>query len=243
MISKYNPAVFCFQETFLKPDDTISFKGFNLYNYVHTDCLRTSGGASIFVKSIFPQRKIDLQTNLQETAVSVTLDREITICSVYIPPSFSLNSQHLDNLLQQLPSPYIIFGDFNGHNIFWGGQNNDSTRELIENFITKNDICIMNDKSYTYHSPSTKGFLHLLIFPSVTHHCFLIIIGLYVNTNTIVITSLSLLSRTLFSTEDHNPKWKLNRANWDLFNTLSTVKFVPENFKESSDPIADFMIL
>ena len=39
-----------------------------------------------------------------------------------------------------------------------GGQNNDSRGELIENFITKNDICIMNDKSYTYHSPSTKSF-------------------------------------------------------------------------------------
>ena len=158
LISEYNPSVFCFQETFLKPDDNISLRGFNIYNYVHTDCLRPSGGASIFVKSSFPQRKIDLQTELQATAVSVTLDREITICSVYIPPSFSLNSQHLDNLLQQLPSPYILLGDFNGHNILWGGQNNDSRGELIENFITKNDICIMNDKSYTYHSPRTKSF-------------------------------------------------------------------------------------
>ena len=131
LISEYNPSVFCFQETFLKPDDNISLRGFNIYNYVHTDCLRPSGGASIFVKSSFPQRKIDLQTELQATAVSVTLDREITICFVYIPPSFSLNSQHLDNLLQQLPSPYILLGDFNGHNILWGGPNNDSIGELI----------------------------------------------------------------------------------------------------------------
>ena len=64
LISKYNPSVFCFQETFLKPDDNISLKGFNIYNYVHTDCLRPSGGASVFVKSSFPQRKIDLQTEL-----------------------------------------------------------------------------------------------------------------------------------------------------------------------------------
>ena len=87
LISEYNPSVYCYQETFLKPDDNISLKGFNVYNYVHTDCLRPSGGASIF-------GKIDLQTELQATAISVTLDREITICSVYIPPSFSLNSQH-----------------------------------------------------------------------------------------------------------------------------------------------------
>ena len=83
--------------------------------FTNTQLLCPSGGASIFVKSSFPQRKIDLQTELQATAVSVTLDREITICSVYIPPSFSLNSQHLDNVLQQLPSPYILLGDFNGH--------------------------------------------------------------------------------------------------------------------------------
>ena len=101
-----------FSRTFLKPDDNISLKGFNIYKYVHTDCLRPSGGASIFVKSSFPQRKNDLQTELHATAISVTLDREITICSVYIPPSFSLNYQHLDNLLQQLPSPYILLGDF-----------------------------------------------------------------------------------------------------------------------------------
>ena len=79
----------------------------------------------------------------------------------------------------------------------------------------------------------------LLIFPSVTHHSFLIIIGLCVKTNIIVITFLSSLNNT-FSTEDHNPKWKLNRANWDLFNTLCTGKLIPENFKESSDPISDF---
>ena len=51
LISEYNPSVFCFQETFLKPDDNISLRGFNIYNYVHTDWLRPSGGASIFVKS------------------------------------------------------------------------------------------------------------------------------------------------------------------------------------------------
>ena len=31
----------------------------------------------------------------------------------------------------------------------------------------------------------------------------------------------------------------MNRANWDLFNTLCTGKLIPANFKESSDPIAD----
>ena len=239
LISEYNPSVFCFQETFLKPDDNISLKDFNIYNYVHTDCLRPSGGASVFVKSSFPQRKIDLQTELQATAVSVTLDKEITICSVYIPPSFSLNSQHLDSLLQQLPSPYIILGDFNGHNILWGGKNNDSRGELIENFLTKNDICIMNDKSYTYLSTSAKSFSSIDL--SFCHP------SLFLDYNWSVSKDQHnsdhfpiIIEQNTFSIEDHNPKWKLNRANWDLFNTLCTGKLIPENFKESSDPISDF---
>ena len=49
-----------------------------------------------------------------------------------------------------------------------------------------------------------------------------------------------IIEQNTFPTEDHNPKWKLKRANWDLFNTVCTGKLVPENFKESSDPIADF---
>ena len=31
LISKYNSSIFCFQETFLKPDGNISLKGFNIY--------------------------------------------------------------------------------------------------------------------------------------------------------------------------------------------------------------------
>ena len=90
LISEYNPSVFCFQKTFLKPDDNISLKGFDIYNYVNTECMRPSGGASVIVKSSFPQRKIDLQTDLYATAVSVTLDKEITICPVYISNHFLL---------------------------------------------------------------------------------------------------------------------------------------------------------
>ena len=34
-------------------------------------------------------------------------------------------------------------------------------------------------------------------------------------------------------------KW-IKCSIWDLFNTLCTGKLIPENFKESSDSIADF---
>ena len=102
------PFVFCLQETYLKPNDKFTFKGFNVYNHIHSDCLRAAGGSSLLVHSSLPQRQVELKTDLQAVAVSVTLEKEITFCSIYIPPSYSLISEQLTSLLQQLPSPCIL---------------------------------------------------------------------------------------------------------------------------------------
>ena len=239
LLSHHKSSVICLQETFLKRDDTISLKGFNVYNHIHSECQRSSGGTSIFVKSSCPQRHIDLSTELQATAVSVTLDKEITICSVYIPPSFSLTSEHLNSLIQELPTPYLLLGDFNGHNILWGSKENNSRGELIENIITNNDICLMNDKSYTYMHYPTGSFSSIdlsLCHPSIfldfnrsvcndQHHSDHFPILIESNTSTV---------------EDHNPKWKLNKANWEVFQTLCTETINLDRFKDSSDPLSDF---
>ena len=99
LISQYNPSVFCLQETFLKPDDTITLKGFDTYNYIHSNCQKPSGGSSIFVKSSCPQRNIQLTTELQATAVSpwrvpTTLPRSLgTILIVILVSSGSAKSR------------------------------------------------------------------------------------------------------------------------------------------------------
>ena len=66
LISEYNPSVFCFQETFLKPDDNISLKGFNIYNYVLTECMRPSSGASVFVKSSYHKERLFYKQNCRQ---------------------------------------------------------------------------------------------------------------------------------------------------------------------------------
>ena len=118
LLTLLRPSVLCRQETYLKAEDTFTFKGFNTYNHVHSDCLRVSDGSSIFVHSSCPQREIKLNTDLQAVAVSVTLEKEMSLCSVYIAPSFALRSEHLNSLLQQLPSPFFLLGDFISDFIF-----------------------------------------------------------------------------------------------------------------------------
>ena len=137
--------------------------------------------------------------------------------------------EHLDSLLKQLPSPYLLLGDFNGHNILWGNKENNSKGELIENFITNNDIW---HKSNTYMHYPTGSFSSIDLsccHPSLfldfnwsvckdQHHSDHFPIIIKSNTSTV---------------EDHNPKWKLNKANWEVFLSLCTDKI---NFKDSSDP-------
>ena len=116
---------------------------------------------------------------------------------IYSSILISLNSQHLDNLLQQLPSPYILLGDFNGHNILWVVKTMIPEVNLSK-ILLQRMIFVLRMISLILIILQVQSLLHLLIFPSVIHRCFLIIIGLYVKTNTIVITSLSSLNRSLF---------------------------------------------
>ena len=62
LLSQHKSSVLFLQETFLKRDDAITLKGFNIYNHIHSECQRPSGGSSNLVKSSCPQRHIDLST-------------------------------------------------------------------------------------------------------------------------------------------------------------------------------------
>ena len=133
----------------------------------------------------------------------------------------------------------MLLGDFNGHNILWGCNKNNTRGEIIENFITTNDLCLMNDKSYTYLHPATGTFSSLDL--SLCHPSLLLDFDWSVCEDQhgsdhfpIVIESV------IASAEDHNPKWKLNKANWEQFHLLCNNFLDIENFDNSTDLVADF---
>ena len=52
--------------------------------------------------------------------VSFTLHRTISICSIYIPPRSKIVEKDLDEIVNQLPTPFLLLGNFNGHNFLFG---------------------------------------------------------------------------------------------------------------------------
>ena len=56
---------------------------------------------------------------MQAVAISATLHKTITVCSVYIPPNEEPKELELNKLIEQLPRPFVIMRDFSSHNEIW----------------------------------------------------------------------------------------------------------------------------
>ena len=67
---------------------------------------------------------------------------------------------YLEHLIQQLPKPFIIMGDFNSHSNVWGCRDTDQKGIIIEDVINRN-------KSFTYLHPGTGT--HTAIYLTLAH--------------------------------------------------------------------------
>ena len=97
----------------------------------------------------------------------------------------------------------------------------------------------MNDKSHTYLHPATGKSSSLDL--SMCHPSLLLDFdGRSVKINMKVITSLLLFIESINnSTNDHNAKWKLNKANWELYHSLCEESLKIDKFNNSLD-LLDF---
>ena len=138
-------------ETFLKENKIVTFKGYSSYHSYASEIYGVAhGGSAILVNSSTPHRQLSLQTCLQAVAIRVTLRKTITVCSIYLPPSMAFNSNDFNDLLSQLPFAVLITGDFNPHSTLWGGTKLNRRGKMVEDILTKHNLCVLNDISTTY---------------------------------------------------------------------------------------------
>ena len=174
------------------------------------------GGASIILNRGINHAEVPIVTPLQAVAVRVHLHKEITICSIYIPDGADFTPATLMGLVNQLPSPFLILGDFNAHSPRWGDPRQDPRGTFIEDFIDHNNVVLMNDKSHTYYNVqnnSTSAIDLSLCSPE-----------LFLDFHWSVQEDLSgsdhfpiTLKKALGSTTECPRKWKVEDANWDQF--------------------------
>ena len=90
----------------------LQINNFRSYHYIHKDGQRASGGISILVRKDIPQHQININSELQVIPVKATLHKPINICCIYLPPHDPLHNQKLYKLIEQIPKPHILLGDF-----------------------------------------------------------------------------------------------------------------------------------
>jgi ribonuclease HI len=240
LIADYNSTIICLQETFLKESDNVRLKGYNDYNVTSTSIDgKAIGGSSILVKGGTPHEVLQLNTGLQAVAVKATLHRTITLCSVYIPPSYPLRQGELDQLIDQLPTPYLLLGDFNGHSDLWGSVKTDRKGKIMESAIEKFDLCLFNDKSITYIHPATGSMSTIDL--SMSSPVIFMDFQWRVHDDQCGSDHFPIfidINRPM--PEERTPKWQLHKAKWSAFSDLCSASINRESFENIEDPPSSF---
>ena len=147
LINKYNASIVCLSETWLVPAYSFRISGFNT---VRRDRADRHGGVAILINSSIPYKQFCLPPLSDGIEAIAIIVNNICIVSVYIPhPSISLYSE-LSDMLQSLPQPFLVVGDFNCQHQAWGGssRNNFYGEEML-NILDSLNLCILNDGTPT----------------------------------------------------------------------------------------------
>jgi len=86
LLSYIHPTIISLQETFLKVNKIVIFKGYSSYHSYASEINGVAhGGSAILINSSTPHRQLNLQRCLQAVAIRVTLRKTITVSSIYLP--------------------------------------------------------------------------------------------------------------------------------------------------------------
>ena len=243
LINEHRPVALWLQETFLKQEDNIAIKYLSVYNKIFTEGEKARCGVSVIVNNNIPHKLISLNTNLPAVAVRISLHSTVTLCSLYLPPSRPIDENQLNNLISQLPAPYILTGDFNGHSIMWGCDDNNQRGLQLEGFLENKSLSFMNDsKSKTYLHPTTGKYSSIDLTL-----CSLVLLPNFTWKVTNDLCGSDHFPIIFFSTQpsstERQRKWKLSKANWNKFDTLCQQAITCHKFENCDDPIKLFTSL
>ena len=242
LINEKKPVAVCLQETFLKDSDRFTLKYHSSYFQHCTDNDKASGGVAVIVNNSIPHHSVKLDSTLQAVAVTISLNKTITLCSVYLPPSSRIDTKKLDHLIDQLPKPFILMGDFNSHHTLWGCTDINDKGRCIEDFITGHDLVLLNDKSSTYLHPATGSYSSLdlticspEIFPDFN---WKVVDDLHGSDHFPI-----QVSEVGPSVQQRPQRWKLHKANWEQFRVHCEQAIHPNAFEDCENPAELFTSL
>ena len=172
LINEYNPSVLCVQETNFKKDCTSSLTNFKHFYRNRDQCSHASGGVATFVNNKFHSEEIPIDTVFEAIVIEAYIPRKIHIANIYLPNSQAFTYDDFLHLINQIPKPFLICGDFNSHNPLWGSNTLDTRGKIIEKILLQNDLTLLNTKESTHYNLSSNSYSAIdlsLYSPDIIH--------------------------------------------------------------------------
>ena len=234
LISQYSPACICLQETMVGDGTPSGPPGYHSFYSDPLPGQGRHGGAAILLRQDVPYNKIDINTDLQAVAVQIFLRRQYTICSIYLPPSAIVERNDVNSLAHDLPSPFLLLGDMNGHHPLWGDNATDNRGTILATVVEDLDLCILNSGDMTYYHGQTGVFtaidLSLCSADAVLDFNWSVLPDLHGSDHFPI-----LISSTECEPRRRLPRWRLDRANWPLFAELCSPDCSVDSFASTED--------
>jgi hypothetical protein len=99
---------------------------------------------------------VPLLTTLQAVAVCINLGAlSFTICNIDLPPTLPIANADLVRLISQLPTPFVLLGDFNTKHSVCGSDLNFDRRDLIHDLSSRLHLSFLNYGANTHFSLSS----------------------------------------------------------------------------------------
>jgi len=216
-----------------------SFPDYRSFYSSHIPDQGHHGGTAILVRNDVAVASQRLNTSLQAVAIKLFINRPYTICSLYLPPSESVGKVILENLLHEISSPYLILGDLNGRHPHWGDVVSNSRGMLISSLIEEMDIGILNTGEMTSFHIQTGTFtaidLSLCSTNTILDFSWKVLDDLHGSDHYPIV-----LESTTSEPQRRLPRWRLDKADWNLFETLSSTNRCIDEFHSAEEAVTYF---
>ena len=160
LLNEHQPKILAFQEHKLSNINFNIFRGFNIYSFCRP--VAGGGGVCIGVYNNIPSTQIPLQTNLEAVACKIYFKNfNLHLCNVYFNDNANINVNSLTALIDSIPSPKLILGDFNAKHPSWGSPISDGRGDIVSDVFLNANLHILNDGSPTFYRASQDQASHL----------------------------------------------------------------------------------
>jgi len=119
IIKENKPACICLQETMMGNETPVSPRGYNMEAFSPVDNPVPGSGIATLIRNDIKYHPVQLNTQLQTRAFRINIGKMITVCNIYISPNERITAHDVLNLVQNLPSPFLIIGDLNAKHHLW----------------------------------------------------------------------------------------------------------------------------